>query len=99
VSLCAADLAATAGTIPESPAPVHVHVRDCPVTCLRPLLSPVAYGLLRSECAYICGDQEPSIEHVVRLYEKGQLATVRYIGPVRLAEIRTCLTNAGLYTE
>jgi len=76
----------------------HVHTRHCPVTCLRPLLSPQSYGLLLSECALICGDQEPSVGHAVRLYEKEQLATVRYIGPARLAEIRTCLASLGLIT-
>jgi len=94
----ASDLADTAGTIPESSAPVHTHVRDCPVTCLKPLLSRVSYNLLRSECAYICGDQEPSIGHAVRLYERGQVATVRYIGPRRLAEIESCLASLGLIT-
>ena len=99
MSLRAADLDDPARTIPESPAPVHTHVRDCPVTCLKALLSPVSFGLLRSECAYICGDQEPSIGHAVRLYERGQLATVRYIGPRRLADIESCLASLGLITD
>jgi hypothetical protein len=76
----------------------HVHIGDCPLTCLRPLLSPQSYGLLRSECALICGEQEPSVGHAVRLYEKQQLATVRYIGPARLAEVKTCLASLGLIT-
>ena len=69
----------------------HVHVRDCPVTCLRAILSPQSYGLLRSECALICGARDPTVGHAVSLYESGQLAAVRYVGPARLAEIRTCL--------
>ena len=76
----------------------HTHTGDCPVTCLKPMLSAQSYGLLRSECALICGDQDANIGHAVRLYQKGQLATVRYIGPLRLAEIKSCLTGLGLIT-
>jgi len=77
----------------------HAHTRDCLVSCLKPLLSAQTYGLLRSECALICGDQDASVGHAVSLYQNGQLATVRYIGPVRLAEIKTCLTGLGLLTK
>jgi len=76
----------------------HSHVRDCPVTCLKEILSPQSYGLLRSECALICGARDPTVGHAVSLYESGQLAAVRYIGPARLAEIRTCLVGLGLLT-
>jgi hypothetical protein len=76
----------------------HAHTRDCLLICLKPLLSAQTYGLLRSECALICGDQDASVGHAVSLYQKGQLATVRYIGPVRLEEIRACLAGLGLLT-
>lgn len=75
---------------------MHAHTRDCPLTCLRPLLSGAAYNPLLAECRLIAGDAEPAIGHAVRLYLKGQLADIRHIGPARFAEIRTCLARAGL---
>jgi hypothetical protein len=77
----------------------HAHTGDCPVTCLKAMLSAQSYGLLRSECALICGDQDANIGHAVRLFQKGQLATVRYIGPRRLADIESCLASLGLITD
>jgi hypothetical protein len=75
---------------------MHAHTPDCPLTCLKPHLTAAAYNLLRSECLLICGDAEPATGHAVRLYLRGQLADIRYIGPARFAEIRTCLASAGL---
>lgn len=75
---------------------MHPHTSDCPLTCLKPLLTAAAYNPLRSECLLICGDAEPVIGHAVRLYLKGQLADIHNIGPARFAEITTCLASAGL---
>jgi hypothetical protein len=78
---------------------MHAHTRDCPLTCLQPLLTTVAYNLLRAECLFICGDGEPAVSHAVRLYTNGQLADIRNIGPVRFAEITACLAHAGLISH
>ena len=75
---------------------MHTHTRDCALTCLKPLLSGAAYNPLLAECLLICGGAEPAIGHVIRLYQKGQLADIRRIGPARFAEIETCLARAGL---
>ena len=75
---------------------MHTHTRDCALTCLKPLLSGAAYNPLLAECLLICGDAEPAVGHAIRLYQKGQLADIRHIGPARFAEIKTCLARAGL---
>jgi hypothetical protein len=75
---------------------MHAHTRDCPLTCLKPLLSGPAFNPLLAECRLICGDAEPAIGHAIRLHQKGQLADIRRIGPARFAEIETCLARAGL---
>lgn len=75
---------------------MHTHTRDCPLTCLKPLLSGAAYNPLLAECLLICGDAEPAVGHAVKLHLKGQVADIRRIGPARFAEIETCLARAGL---
>ncbi|MGH3273493.1 MAG: hypothetical protein ACRDNZ_04110, partial [Streptosporangiaceae bacterium] len=78
---------------------MHAHTPDCPLTCLKSLLTAAAYNPLRSECLLICGDAEPVVGHAVRLYRKGQLVDIRNIGAARFAEIMTCLARAGLISN
>ena len=68
---------------------------DCPVACLRAVLSAKTLNpLLR---AYMPPSGTPStVGDVVELYQKGLLPDVEYLGPRRIGEIEICLILAGL---
>jgi hypothetical protein len=75
---------------------MHAHTRDCPLTCLKPLVSTGAYNALRRGCSSTATGPHPAIGDAEDLYHKEQLAGIRGIGPRRFREIEDCLTRAGL---
>jgi hypothetical protein len=72
---------------------MHAHARDCPLTCLQPLISTRAYNALLQECSTT--GPHPTMGDAADLYNTGELATVRGIGTRSHGKIETTLTNAG----
>jgi hypothetical protein len=67
---------------------MHAHTRDCPLSCLEPLLMAQTYRALQAVC--------PTIGHVVDLYRKEEITSIRRIGARGACQIETCLASAGL---
>ncbi len=71
---------------------------DCPVQCLRGVLSGGAYVPLNR--AYRASFEPPrTVREVVRLHQQGKLSEIRDLGPRRIGEIEMCLVLAGLVTD
>lgn len=71
---------------------MHALNRDCPLTCLRLLLSTAACNRLWHGCP----GPHPTIGDVVDLHASRELAGIPNTGPIRIREIENCLTRAGL---
>ena len=72
----------------------HVLTRDCPVDCLRTVLSTAAFHFLaRAEQAPF--PSPVTIGQVVDLWQAGQLGLAAGLGPRRLGEIEAGLVLAG----
>jgi len=70
---------------------------DCPVGCLRAVLSAGAFIPLRG--AYMASFEPPrTAGDVAQLCHQGMLTEIRGLGPRRIGEIEMCLVLAGLLT-
>ena len=70
---------------------------ECPVQCLRGVLSGSAFIPLSR--AYMASFEPPrTVGEVVRLHQQGKLSEIRGLGPRRIGEIELCLILAGLVT-
>lgn len=67
---------------------MHAHTRSCPLSCLEPLLTAQTFRALQAAC--------PTIGHVVDLYRKEEITSIRGIGAKGACQIETCLASAGL---
>ena len=68
---------------------------DCPVACLRGVLSAKAFIPLRR--ASMASYEPPrTVGEVAQLHQQGKLSEVRGLGPRRIGEIELCLILAGL---
>jgi hypothetical protein len=68
---------------------------DCPVECLRGVLSAKAFMPLSR--AFMAAAEPPrTVGEAARLCEQGKLAEIRGLGPRRIGEIQLCLIVAGL---
>lgn len=68
---------------------------DCPVACLRGVLSASAFVPLSR--AYMASYEPPrTVGEVARLCQQGKLSEIRGLGPRRIGEIELCLIVAGL---
>jgi hypothetical protein len=70
---------------------------DCPVRCLRAVVSAHAFEPLRLACLS-WSDPPRTVGDVARLHEQGRLSEIRNLGPRRIGEIEMCLILAGLLT-
>lgn len=71
---------------------MHTLTRDCPLTCLEPLLPARAYHALQA----VCPGPHPTVGHVVELYQGQMITSIRRIGVQGALRIETCLTRARL---
>ncbi len=68
---------------------------DCPVGCLRAILS--AHAFIPLSWAYMASYEPPrTVGEVARLHREGKLSEIRGLGPRRIGEIELCLILAGL---
>jgi hypothetical protein len=68
---------------------------DCPVDCLRTVLSGAAFNLLaRGHGAPF--DPPPTVGDVIELYQQHRLGQIGGLGPRRIGEIAVGLIYAGL---
>jgi hypothetical protein len=68
---------------------------DCPIDCLKTVLSATAFSLLAR--AYDAPFDPPStVGEVVELCEQGQLRSISGLGPRRVGEIEVALIFAGV---
>jgi hypothetical protein len=70
---------------------------DCPVRCLRAVVSAHAFEPLRLACLS-WSDTPRTVGDVMRLHQQGRLSEIRNLGPRRIGEIEICLILAGLLT-
>jgi len=70
--------------------------RECPLTCLKPLLSGMVYNTLSRELAGNGRDAAPTVGDAADLHINGKLADIPNIGPARISAVETCLRSAGL---
>jgi len=73
----------------------HVITAGCPLDCLAPQLSAMAFGPLRHELPWLL-KRPVTVGDVVQMYLRRQLKHVRHLGPRRIGEIELVLTLAGL---
>jgi len=98
-----AQLSAAVGATPYSAPPETQHpaepVRaDCPVQCLRGVLSASAFIPLSRAC--MASFEPPrAVGDVLRLHQQEKLSEIRGLGPRRIGEIELCLILAGLISE
>ncbi len=55
---------------------MHPLTRDCPLTCLKPLLPTLALHALQTACP----GPHPTVGHIADLYRRQQITSIRYIG-------------------
>jgi hypothetical protein len=70
---------------------------ECPVRCLRAVVSAQAFAPLRLACL-VWSDPPRTVGDVAQLHQQGRLLQIRNLGPRRIGEIEMCLILAGLLT-
>jgi hypothetical protein len=77
---------------------LHSFTRECPVECLRTVLSSAAFNTLaRAESAPF--DPPATVGDVITLYRQKRLSQIIGLGPRRIGEIEVSLILAGLTVD
>jgi hypothetical protein len=74
---------------------MHALTRDCPLTCLEPLLPAQTYHALQAACPR----SHPTVGHVADLHRRQAITSIRRIGAQGFLRIETCLAGAGLIEQ